>query len=250
MLLDEIINEDGQQVNSPVETETTPEQVTPMTPAEQAPKKQKATPRNDSDTLAVVQGVIAKWDDTVMPLLWMEKSRLVSLAADFSSLLMNRNTTGASRGAITSALRKLDDEIDENIEHIKNRLAERLESKDEAVARYREFGIVKERAYKLPLSREHRVGALLMLANAVGVYQFEGSNFGVQYWTTMHTRYEQLVQQARATDGNVSSKVGSLNGMRSEIRKFLNAFILLVRASYPVTWKNELRNFGFQKEKY
>jgi len=194
--------------------------------------------------------LLAGWNDAEMPMRWMEKSRLQTLVSDYSTLSMNRNTVGASRGAITSALRKLDDEIDRSIEYVKNRLEERLGSLDDARARFREFGIVKEKSFKLPLSREHRVNALSMLVNALGVYQFQDTNYGIAYWTDIHARYEQLLQQARATDGNVSSKVGTLNGMRNELRKFLNAFIFLVRANYPETWRNELRNFGFQKEKY
>jgi len=200
--------------------------------------------------LAVVESLLPKWDEAVLPVAWMKKSRLEEISENYSSLLNNRVSTGASRGAISSELRKIDDEVDFNIEHVKNRLSERLGSKNEAVARYREFGIVKERAYKLPLSREDRVKAFPLLIDALNTYQFLDTNYGIDYWTDIYNRYKVLVEAARQTDGSVSSKVGTLNQMRSETKKFLKNFILIVRGNYPETWKNVLRDFGFQKEKY
>ena len=64
------------------------------------------------------------------------------------------------------------------------------------------------------------------------------------------TRYDGLIQQARETDGNVSSKVGTLNQMRNESKKFIKCFIIVTKGNYSNTWKNELRDFGLQKEKY
>jgi hypothetical protein len=213
-------------------------------------KQSKSVQTNDSDTLAVLNSLLLKWNESVLPVAWMTKSQLQELATQYSSLLMNRNTTGASRGKITSGLRRLDDEIDLNIEHIKNRLQERLGSRNEALSRFREFGIVKEKSYKLPLSREHRLLALKMLIDALGVYQFQDTNYNIEYWTAINNEYETLLNQARATDGTVSSKVGTLNGIRSKVKKFQTNFKFIVRGNYPDTWKNELRDFGFQKEKY
>ncbi len=213
-------------------------------------KRQKSIPTSDNDTLAVIVSLLPKWDETILPLFWISKQRLQEITDNYSTLLMNRTTTGASRGSITSSLRRLDDEMDINIEHVKNRLAERLKSKQEAIARYREFGIVKEKSYKLPMSREDRVKALPMLLNALNEYQFLDTDFGIEYWTDMYARYEPLVNLARSTDGSVSSKVGTLNQYRSEVRKFQNCFIQIVKGNYPDTWKNMLRDFGFQKEKY
>ncbi len=212
--------------------------------------RRQSTPNSDGDILAVITGVLERWDETLHPVAWMTKARLQTVANDYSTHLRNRNTTGASRGAITSELRSLDDEIDISLEFIKNRLAERLHSKSEAVARYREFGIVKERAYKLPASREHRAEALLMLIDALGVYQFQDTDYSVTYWTDIQTRYAALVAQARATDGQLSGKVGTLNALRSEARKFLSAFIFIIRGNYPDTWKHVLREHGYHKEKY
>jgi len=240
------LNEGGLEITSETTTNTTESEEQ----TGKSKKQSKSSPTNDSDTLAVLNSLLLKWDEAVLPVKWMSKERLQEIVTNYSSLLMNRNTTGASRGQLTSGLRKLDDEIDMNIEHIKNRLAERLGSKNEAISRYREFGILKEKSYKLPTSREHRVNSLVMLIQALGVYQFQDTSFDIEYWTNIHSQYETLLNQARATDGTVSSKVGTLNGIRSEMTKFQNSFKLIVRGNYPETWKNELRDFGFQKEKF
>jgi len=214
------------------------------------PKKQTSAPKSNIDILAVLKTILQKWDETLLPVLWMSKERLQTLYNDYNALLTNRLTLGASRGAITSELKNLDKEIDENIEYPKNRLIEKLKSKQEAIARFREFGIVKERAYKLPLGRENREMALSMLKNALSTYQFQDMEFGIEYWTNIYNRYSELVRQAREIDGSVSANVGTLTQMRNEVCKFHNSFINIVKGNYPDTWRNELRDFGFQKEKY
>ncbi len=213
-------------------------------------KRKQSTPTNDGDLLAVLTSQLLHWDENRFRVEWMTKERLQAITDAFTEQLNSRNRTGASRGAISKELTNLDDVIDESIEFVKNRLAERLHSKSEAVARYREFGIVKDKSYKLPQSREHRATALQMLIEALGVYQFGDTDFGVSYWTDIHTRYTALVAQARHTDGTVSGKVADLKGLRAESRKFLTSFTYIIRGNFPDTWQQKLREFGFQKEKY
>lgn len=38
--------------------------------------------------------------------------------------------------------------------------------------------------------------------------------------------------------------------MKKSLTKGLNTIIMALKANYPDTWKTELRNWGFQKEKY
>jgi hypothetical protein len=213
-------------------------------------RRRSNTPQTDNDNLAVLSSLIPKWDETAMPIGWMPKSVLMKLHDDYNTLSASRNTKGASRKPISSDLRALDDEIDSSIEHPKNRLKERFRSPREAIARYITLGIVKEKSYKLPTNREDRLKALDILLGGMNEYQFKDTDFGIDYWTDIKTRYEPLVKLARATDGTVSGNVGTLNQMRSQVRKFNNCFIHIVKANYPDSWKNVLRDFGFQKEKY
>lgn len=214
------------------------------------PKRKSSVPTTDNDILAVLLFLLPKWDEETYRLLWTTKAEITKTAEAYVSNLKNRKTSGASRGAVSSNLRALDDEIDEIIEHIKNRLYERLKSRKEAIARYREFGIVKDRSYKLPTSREDRLGSLPQLIEALERYNFGDTTFTPEYWTDLYNRYKENMELARTTDGGVSSKVGSLNKYRIEIKKFFKHFHLLIKANHPDDWKAVLRDFGFQKEKY
>jgi hypothetical protein len=48
----------------------------------------------------------------------------------------------------------------------------------------------------------------------------------------------------------VASKVGDKNILKKELKKALNAIVNIIKANYPDNYKEELRNWGFQKEKY
>jgi hypothetical protein len=48
----------------------------------------------------------------------------------------------------------------------------------------------------------------------------------------------------------VASKVGDKNILKKDLKKGLNAVVLAIKANYPDNYKEELRNWSFQKEKY
>jgi len=210
----------------------------------------KTVPTNDHDLLAVIRTLLPKWDENEFRVLWMSKLRLTEKFDYFTDLLYNRTTVGASRGNITGELKELHKEADISIEHVKNRLSEKLGSKRKAIECYREIGVVKEQTYKLPRSKEMRVNSFEVLLNGLKTYELENTTFGKEYWTDLRDRYSSFVDLARNTDGSVSHKVGTLNEERKELKQFFNSFILIIRANYPTTWRNVLRDYGFQKEKY
>ncbi len=217
---------------------------------ERIPRRQAIKPNADTDKITVLANMLPKWDETILPVAWMKKTRLQTIYETYISLLQNRKTKGAKRGGVSGELSLLDSEMDVSIEFVKNRLAEHLRSKSAAFARYREFGIRKEDSYKLPSNREERIDALRMLIEALAQYNFVGFEFGADYWTTLRDRYVLLTQEARQTDGTVSGNVGDLKSIRAEVDRFNSAFVLIVRGNYPDTWQQVLREFGFQKEKY
>jgi hypothetical protein len=56
--------------------------------------------------------------------------------------------------------------------------------------------------------------------------------------------------RASTTDGQVAIKVGDKNELKTYLKKVLNALMLVIKGNYPDTYKAELRDWGFQKEKY
>jgi len=79
---------------------------------------------------------------------------------------------------------------------------------------------------------------------------FAGNTYGDTYWQNVRTNYGSLLTQAETSDSTVSGKVGTKNTLKKGIKKVLNSLVLSIKANYPDTWKQELRVWGFQKEKY
>ena len=44
--------------------------------------------------------------------------------------------------------------------------------------------------------------------------------------------------------------MGNKNILKADLKKSLNAIVSVIKANYPDNYKQELRNWGFQKEKY
>jgi len=51
-------------------------------------------------------------------------------------------------------------------------------------------------------------------------------------------------------DSGVSEKTGNKNVLKKVLTRGLKALVMVLKGNYPDTWKTELRNWGFQKEKY
>ena len=66
----------------------------------------------------------------------------------------------------------------------------------------------------------------------------------------MLTDYEALVNQSNAVDGEISVNVGDKNVLKKDLKKALSALVGVIKSNYPDTYKQELRDWGFQKEKY
>ncbi len=213
-------------------------------------KRKRSAPTNDHDILAIIKNLIPKWDEAEFKIRWMPKSRLQELVDTFTALLINRKITGADGGSIGEDLRLLDKEADKNIEHVKNRLGERLGSKKEAILFYPKLGIVKGSSYKFPRKRETRLSSIDVLLTGLTILQLEDIEYGKVYWTDLKNRYEQLLSNSRNTAGLVTGKVINLNEIRLETRKFNNAFISIMKGHYPDTWQSVIREYGFLKEKY
>jgi hypothetical protein len=207
-------------------------------------------PKGDINMIRVYKTLKPQWDETKLPLQWTSKTEADTKFNSFETTFDNRTRKGASRSSITGDLSRMDKEIDKSIEYIKSRLREQYNSIERAREFYPEFGIVKERSYKLPADRESRVEALKRTTDAVIKFNFPGTAYDGDYWRNISAKYELLHSQAIATDGNVSGNVGTLNAYRDYARKFYACFVLLVKANYPDSWNGKLRDFGFQKEKY
>jgi hypothetical protein len=157
---------------------------------------------------------------------------------------------GSARPQLTKALQVVEKTIDEGIQNVKNYIVEKYK-KDNAKSYYPSFGIVqKGSSFSLPKDQDGRSKALELLVEAIAENGFGDKQYGPAFWKTVQTEYDTLLETASATDSAISSKVGDKNMLKKEIKKALNSIIAVIRGNYPDTYKTELRNWGFQKEKY
>lgn len=102
----------------------------------------------------------------------------------------------------------------------------------------------------IPSDQNSRSEALGLMVKAIDANGFNDKTYGKTYWTDIKTQFDALLLAASTTDGTVSNKVGDKNELKKGLKKALNAIVLSVKANYPDTYKQELRAWGFQKEKY
>jgi hypothetical protein len=91
--------------------------------------------------------------------------------------------------------------------------------------------------------------ALGLMVTAIKTNNFQYKKYGFAYWTDIQTRYEALVQTTRTLDGTISDNVGEKNELKEWIRGVLISLSNVLEGNFPNTYHEQLRKWGFQKEK-
>jgi hypothetical protein len=227
--------------------------LTTPTPVVLKPKPVKRTnvPRVDLDFGNLSNTISAKWTTTPwLTLQWLTATDFATKTANYYSTLGSRMKKGGARPQVTKALQIAEKKIDEGVLNVKNYIIEKYK-KDNAKSYYPSFGIVqKGNGFALPKDQDGRSKALELLVEAIAENGFGDKQYGTKFWKAIQTEYDTLLETASATDSSISSNVGDKNVLKKEIKKALNSIIAIIRGNYPDTYKTELRNWGFQKEKY
>jgi hypothetical protein len=148
------------------------------------------------------------------------------------------------------ALKILDKTIDDAVSYVKVYIVDKYK-KESATSYYSAFGISYiNKNYIIPKDQNSRSAALALMIEAIAVNGFGAKEFGTAFWTDVKAQYDSLLSNALATDSQVATKVGDKNILKKELKKGLNAIVLVIKGNYPDSYKAELRNWGFQKEKY
>lgn len=92
--------------------------------------------------------------------------------------------------------------------------------------------------------------ALGLLITSIKDNNFDDKKYGLEYWTDIQSRYDALVQTTRTLDGTMFGNVGQKNELKEEINEFLVSLINVITGNFPKTYHEQLRRWGFQKEKY
>lgn len=213
--------------------------------------KKSSIPLADSDFGKVATAVSTAWTaNPWLTLLWLKPEDFDLAAKSYNAALSARQSSGGTRPQITRALKGVNKEMDSSIAFVKGYLAEKY-GKDNAIGYYPAFGIdYIDGKYIFPVDQSNREDALKLMLEGIEVNDFSSKMYGLSYWTTIKGKYDELVAQARALDGGISQKVGDKNELKNTIKKGMNAIIKVLEGNYPDTYKQELRFWGFQKDKY
>lgn len=208
-------------------------------------------PTSDVDFLNVAKVAAAKWAQTpAITLLWIDVVAFQTLVSDYETSLSNRKQAGSVHPQYIQKLKTLDKVIDISLSFVKAYLFEKY-GKDNVVSYYPEFGIEKvSKLYMLPKDRNTRLINLNMLLAAIDTHGFTNFAYGKSFWEPILVQYTQLMDNIQQNSAAISVNVGGKNNTKDQIKEVLNALVLLLKANYPQTSKSELRNWGFQKEKY
>ena len=208
-------------------------------------------PISDVDFGNVINTVSVKWAASPwLTLQWLTSANFATKATTYQTTLSARQQTGSTRSQTTQALKIMDKTIDEAVSYVKVYIVDKYK-KESAQSYYAAFGIVKANdRYTLPIDQNNRSAALTLMINAIAINDFGTKEYGTDFWTDMKAQYDVLLTIATTTDSQVASKVGDKNILKKELKKGLNSIIIAIKANYPDNYKEELRNWGFQKEKY
>ena len=208
-------------------------------------------PRKDADMSSLGQSVVAAWKaNAQIGLIWTDVNKHGANVNTFGTTLSERESTGGGRKELTGKLAALNVQIDEGAASIKGYLVYKYE-KAHAPDYYPQFGIEKVGSkYIIPGDQQKRRDALGLTLAAISAHGFDNEKYGKVFWQTTLDNYTALLAAASAIDGTVSQKVGTKNDLRKTIVKTHNALINVIKGNYPDTWKNVIREWGFQKEKY
>ena len=141
-------------------------------------------------------------------------------------------------------------EIDNKLANVKGYIADKY-GKENAVSYYASFGIeFSNKTYRFPIDQNNRSEALALMVNSISANGFDDKTYGKDYWLDIQSQFNELLVSASNTDSTVSNKVGDKNTLKKELKRALNSIVLVIKGNYPDTYKQELRTWGFQKEKY
>lgn len=207
-------------------------------------------PSADVDLVMVATEVAAKWAlKPEIGLVWITVADFTAKTTNLKLVFESRMLIGSERPQITQQLKTLDQQINSHLRYVKNYLDDKY--KQSAISYYPAFGIVYvNKSYILPKDRNSRLEALNLMINGLNENNLSTKEFGTAFWQTLRTEYQLLLNRAVANDGMVAIKVGDMNAYKKEIRSTLNCLIYAIKANYPLTYKSELRDWGFQREKY
>lgn len=220
-------------------------------PEEHKVVKTKSLPAKELELGAIATLASAKWTvSTWLTLLWLTPVQFATLVVNYKAALTIRNISGGTKKGVVQSMKLINKEIDDAMVYVKGYILE-IFKKDRAKSMYATFGIQsKDGHYNLPDDIDGRAAALGTLLGAIRDNGLDDKEYGRAFWDDIKARFDELASQTTSLSSTISVKVGDKKELKKELLLALNSLIKAIQANYPLTWKEELRAWGFQKERY
>jgi hypothetical protein len=214
-------------------------------------KKTPTIPRTEADFIELAKNALNSWKKhSELTLQWTNSEKFETSISLFENSFVGRQSAKGERSVITSELKTVNAEINGNLKYVKNYIID-LYSKKSAPAYYPQFGITKTNGiYVIPQDNDKRQYALRQLVEAMKQPEFAGQKYGNAYWQDILVRFETAKSNALQKDSASSEYINVKKEQKTLIKQTLNSLILVIKANYSTNWREELRSWGFQKEKY
>lgn len=218
------------------------------------PNAKPTIPVADMDFGTVANDAITMWKtEPWLTLQYITQSQAKQKVDLFNTIIGNRKEDGGDRPQVTVALKTINSEIDNSIKYVKGYLSEEHgeEGKNVVQSYYPAFGLVKKNdSFIIPEDASNRKSALDLMLKGIKDNNFEDRKYGLAFWTDIKTRYDALVKSSRDLDGGISDKVGDKNVLKAELHEILKSITNVLEGNFPRTYHEQLRKWGFQKDKY
>lgn len=214
-------------------------------------KKTKALPDRDIELMDVSKNVSDSWvANPQITLLWKTSTEFTKEVQMYADNLVARIDTSSKRPGVTRTLEQQDKQIDDAVIEVKIYIAKKFK-KANAPAQYPRYGIVKVGdTYRMSNDRNQRKAALGLMVKAIAEDGLGDEEYGSSFWKAIQTDYTASMDAAGANAGAVSEKVATKKVQKRGIRKVLKALRRALEANYPDTYREMLRKWGWQKERY
>lgn len=212
--------------------------------------RKRTLPGKDLEVGAIAMLASVKWlSSNWLLLLWLNAAQFSIIVNNYNAVLRARNQAGGTKKSVVKSVELINIQINEALVYVKSYILDKFK-KERAQSMYASFGIKSvNNNYFIPSDYEGRKEALSLMSAAVKEH-FENKEYGFEFWNDIEQKYIVLADQSGTLSGQISVDVGTKNQLKKEVVLGLNALIKCIQANYPTTWKQELRNWGFQKERY
>jgi len=192
--------------------------------------------------------VHTNWAKSTLTLEWKSIEVFRANITAYDEALYAKKDSSSSRSPLSARTSEIEKEVVKTVEYVKSAIAQKFGKKG-AIAYYPDFEIVKTSgSYKLPTGKPERLAGMRKLISGLIKYEMAEINYGLDYWTALADEYETLITSSKESAGNISIKASDKNILKTELRKTLNALILLIKANFPDNYAAVLRQWGFLKE--